>query len=269
MLGLSLTLMRKRRNSSLRLLGVVLVSCALWCGQLSASGPVEIDRERSILTVRVYRAGLFSAFGHDHEIRAPIKAGTFDETSGSVELTIDAHALRVVDPETSEKDRSEIQSTMLGPKVLDSDRYGEIRFLAKQVERRPQGKWTLRGELTLHGETRAVEVNGEGEKGHYHGSAELRQKDFGMTPVTVAGGAVKVKNEVRIEFEVYSKSTTSHLVASALPRPHRRWTRFGHSVAPRMSENSGATRQLYRREIRVRMCNEEKRILCRVFQIVS
>jgi len=50
-----------------------------------------------------------------------------------------------------------------------------------------------------------VTVEGEGQKGHYRGWAQLRQKDFAMTPVTVAGGTVKVKDEVRVEFEIFGK----------------------------------------------------------------
>jgi hypothetical protein len=41
------------------------------------------------------------------------------------------------------------------------------------------------------------------EGGRYVGSAKLKQRDFGMTPVSVAGGTVKVKDEVKIEFEIY------------------------------------------------------------------
>jgi hypothetical protein len=37
---------------------------------------------------------------------------------------------------------------------------------------------------------------------HYRGSATLRQTDFGIKPLTVAGGTVKVKDEVKIEFEI-------------------------------------------------------------------
>ena len=39
--------------------------------------------------------------------------------------------------------------------------------------------------------------------GRYVGSATLKQRDFGMTPVSVAGGTVKVKDEVKIEFEIH------------------------------------------------------------------
>jgi len=50
-----------------------------------------------------------------------------------------------------------------------------------------------------------VKVHVEGANGRYRGTAELKQKDFGITPITVGGGAVKVKNELRIEFDIVSK----------------------------------------------------------------
>jgi hypothetical protein len=30
----------------------------------------------------------------------------------------------------------------------------------------------------------------------------VRQTEFGITPVTIAGGSIKVKDDVRIEFEI-------------------------------------------------------------------
>jgi hypothetical protein len=33
----------------------------------------------------------------------------------------------------------------------------------------------------------------------------VRQTDFGIQPVTAAGGAIKVKNEVRVEFEIFGR----------------------------------------------------------------
>jgi hypothetical protein len=50
-----------------------------------------------------------------------------------------------------------------------------------------------------------VEVEVAYKRGHYQGSAQLRQHDFGMTPVTIAGGAVKVKDAVKIEFDFVLK----------------------------------------------------------------
>ena len=110
-----------------------------------------------------------------------------------------------MDKDVSEKDRGEIQQTMLGPKVLDSEKFPEIRFQSRQVERTGAGKWTIQGDLTVRGQTQPIKVAVTNQAGHYRGSAEIRQKDFGITPVSAAGGAVKTKNEMRVEFDVVGK----------------------------------------------------------------
>ena len=38
--------------------------------------------------------------------------------------------------------------------------------------------------------------------GIIQGVAEMKQKDFGISPISIAGGGVKVKDAVRIEFDV-------------------------------------------------------------------
>jgi polyisoprenoid-binding protein YceI len=164
-----------------------------------------IDPEKSVITVRVFKTGLFSAFAHDHEIRAPIRGGSFSQEPAAVSLVVDARQMKVMDKGISEKDRAEIQETMLGPKVLDAEKFPEIRFESRQVERLGEGKWRIQGDLTVRDQTRPVQVTVSESGGHYRGTAEIRQKDFGITPVSVAGGAVKTKNELRLEFEVVGK----------------------------------------------------------------
>jgi len=182
---------------------VISLSSVLWAADAPAGG--AIDPQKSSITVRVFKAGVFSAFGHEHEISAPMQQGSFTENPASVELIVDTRGMRVMDKGISEKDRADIQQTMLGPKVLDSEKFPTIRFRSTRVELLGEGKWSLLGDLTIHGETRPVKMHVEGANGRYRGTAELKQKDFGITPVTVGGGAVKVKNELRIEFDIVSK----------------------------------------------------------------
>jgi len=181
------------------------ISALLGVAQSNSSPAKEIDTARSVLTVRVYKTGLFSAFAHDHEIRAPIQKGLIEETKSSLEVAVDARTLRVLDPKVSDSDRAEIQGTMLGPSVLDSEKFTEIRFRSISVERRGEGKWMVSGDLTLHGQTHPVKAEVEGRDGHYTGAAQLRQTDFAIKPVSIAGGSIKVKDEVRVEFELFSR----------------------------------------------------------------
>jgi len=175
-------------------------SAALWAADKVAPG--EIDTQKSVMTVRVFKSGLFSAFGHEHEINAPFGHGTFNESHPSVELAVDARKMRVMDKDMSEKDRAEIQETMLGSKVLDTGQFPEIQFRSTAVEAKGEGRWSVRGDLSLHGQTHPVRLEVQGENGHYRGTAELKQRDFGIEPIRVGGGTVKVKDELRVEFEI-------------------------------------------------------------------
>ena len=161
-----------------------------------------IDTTQSVMTVRVYKAGLLSALGHNHEIGAPIAGGTVNPTTRQVELHTHARALQVRDPGVSDKDRAEIQSTMLGPQVLDAEQHPEIVFRSTAAEPLNAGSWKVQGNLTLHGQTHAVTVEVREEGGHYVGTSRFKQTGFGIKPVKVAGGTIQVKDEIRIEFNI-------------------------------------------------------------------
>jgi hypothetical protein len=179
----------------------ILVLMAFACA-VSAQTRREIDVERSVLTIRVYKSGIFSAFAHDHEIRAPIQSGSFDEQNRTVEFKVRSAQLKVLDPDASDNERSQVQNTMLSPKVLDPEKFPEIAFHSTSIDPAGEGKWNVQGELALHGLTHPVKVEVTGANGSYRGSTRLRQTEFGITPVRIGGGSIKVKDEVQIEFEI-------------------------------------------------------------------
>lgn len=162
----------------------------------------SIDTAHSVITVRVFKAGLFSAFGHNHEIAAPIAKGSVDIQEQRVSLHLDTAKLRVLDPEVAASTRAEIQQRMDGPEVLDSGRFPEISFTSTSVGAAGEQRWIVDGSLALHGQTKPVRVEVSFRDGHYRGSATIKQSDFGINPVSVAGGAVKVKDQVKIEFDI-------------------------------------------------------------------
>ena len=174
----------------------------LFAAGLAAAQSGPIDSRDSTLTIHVYKAGVFSAFGHDHEIHAPVARGQVDASAKQVEFHVDASALRVIDAKASEKDRAEIQKTMLGPEVLDVARYPEIVFRSTSAESAGANAWRVSGDLTLHGQTHPLRIEVKQSGSSYAGQVVLKQSDFGIKPIRVAGGAVKVKDELRIDFDV-------------------------------------------------------------------
>jgi polyisoprenoid-binding protein YceI len=169
----------------------------------AAADTHAIDTERSTITVRVYKSGLFRAFADNHVVQAAVTQGTLDDGPAShIEFAIDASRLRVLDPGLSSDDRGQVQSRMLGPEVLDVEHYPQIRFQSTAVERRTADAWVVRGLLTLHGQAHEVTVTVTPSQGRYRTTVKLRQTDFGITPISIAGGAVSVKDEVQIDADI-------------------------------------------------------------------
>jgi polyisoprenoid-binding protein YceI len=178
--------------------------CLLPLLQLSGSAPAQTSAQpRSSITIHVGKSGLFSGFGHNHTISAPIEHAVINSKSKTASITVITKELKVMGPDASEKDRAEIQATMLGPKVLDAQKYPEIRFTSTRIEQTAPGRFLITGKLDLHGVTKELQFSVSEAAGRYSGKAKLKQTDFGIQPVSAGGGTVKVKDEVEIEFDVY------------------------------------------------------------------
>ena len=175
----------------------------------------SIDHAKSKLEINVYKAGLFKAFGHDHLVGAGEISGRVDFDpqkieNSSVSTKVVANSLSVMDPGESDKTRGEIQETMRGPQVLDVTKFPEITFSSTSVSvaKKTAEGWelTVAGKLNLHGVEKAVSLplqfQVEGDRLVASGEVFLLQTEYGITPVTVAGGSVKVKDKLRIGFTI-------------------------------------------------------------------
>src|ERR1700730_18428334 len=172
-----------------------------------------IDPAASRFTVRAFAVGMLSGFGHNPVIGIRDFSGEVnfapDNLAGSsVGITINAGSFEVQN-DVSEKDRLEITRTM-NDQVLEVKRFPEIAFESRQVSGMQLGEslYVLRieGDLFLHGVTRrqtvSVNVVPADDKLRAYGEFSIKQSDFKIKLVSVAGGALKVKDELRISFDV-------------------------------------------------------------------
>ena len=195
---------RRRRVTLKPHLVLALATVAATAALRAQSRP--IDAGRSTLTVFVYKSGLFSAFADDHTVRAPIAGGLISADAPlGVELSVRSADLQVLDPKLAAEKRLEVQSRMLGPEVLDSARYPDIRFTSTAIEPAGPDRWTVTGRLSLHGETRPATFPVERRDGRYRGTVVVKQRDFGIKPISIAGGTVKVKDELKVEFDIVAQ----------------------------------------------------------------
>jgi len=196
----------------LRLGSSALVAVVLACAVGGSSARVRadgtaIDVDHSSLTIHVYKSGVFSAFADNHVIRARPHHGSVSATAPlSVTMSVRARDLTVLDPDLSAAKRQEVQTRMIGPEVLDADQYPDITFTSTRIEPEGQDHWTVSGTLAIHGRSRPLVVDVTRSRGLYRGSVHIKQRDFGITPISIAGGTVKVKDELLIEFEIAATS---------------------------------------------------------------
>ncbi len=181
--------------------GAVLAStlvCAAANGETWA-----VDTHQSSFTVYVFKSGLFSAFGDNHEVRATVSSGSVsDGEKPAVEIAVDARQMTVLDPQLAKDKRAEVQKRMLGPEVLDVAKFPEIRFKSTAVKQIAEGRWRVEGDLELHGKKVPLSFEVTGSKERFRGSATVRQRAFGIKPISAGGGTVNVKDEVKVDFEI-------------------------------------------------------------------
>ena len=162
-----------------------------------------IDVERSTLTVFAYKSGLFSAFADNHTIRAPIAGGSIsEELPYHIQLSVRSADLKVLDPDLGDSRRAEVQTRMVGPEVLDASKYRDITFASTRIDTAGPDRWTVTGNLTIHGQTHVITFSAARKDRTYRGDVLVKQRDFGIEPIKVAGGTVKVKDELKVQFEI-------------------------------------------------------------------
>jgi polyisoprenoid-binding protein YceI len=175
-----------------------------------------IDAKASRFTVQAFASGILSAMGHNPKIGIRTFSGEVDfnpETieGGAFRLKVQSASLAVQD-DISEKDRREMERLMKED-VLEVPRYPEIGYEATTIAiSRVDGSLytaTLNGNLSLHGVTRSQPIVARiatfGEMLRASGDFTLRQSDYQIKPVSVAGGALKLKDEVKFSFEMVAR----------------------------------------------------------------
>jgi polyisoprenoid-binding protein YceI len=180
------------------------------------TGTHELGPGDGRVLVKTGREGLAARAGHDLTLEitqwsARVTVPAADDTSESTTLTaeLDLGSLTVREgtggaKPLSDKDRRDIQNQ--ARKILGNA--GQARFNSTSVSESasPTGGGAIEGTLTLNGASRPLRlaVTSPGP-GQYRGSTTIRQSDFGITPYSGFFGALKLRDEVTVEFEVTIK----------------------------------------------------------------
>ncbi len=178
----------------------------------------RVAPERSQVVIQVFRAGPLANLGHDHVVSSRAVYGyvlrAHDPTAARADLYLDLHALRVDPPELRgrrglDKELPDVavaatRRNMLD-KVLEVERYPFVRLRIHGARAEPPGL-VLRTGLRLHGTMRRralrVRLHADAQALSAWGGFELSQRDFGITPFSALGGALRVDDRLEIDFDI-------------------------------------------------------------------
>jgi polyisoprenoid-binding protein YceI len=174
------------------------------------------DKSVSRFTVQAFATGMLSLFGHNPTIgirdfggEAQFVPGSYDKAS--VRLTVKTATFEVLD-EMKRDDREKLEHTMYED-VLDIEHFPSAVYESKQIIVRKISDDLLQasvtGALTLRGATQSHSFDARvmvmGTMLRISGDFTLRQSDYGIKPVSFAGGALRLKDELKINFQMVAK----------------------------------------------------------------
>ena len=173
----------------------------------ATTGNFRLGPDAGRVVIKTSRSGLAARAGHDLTIEVTRWSAQVEvpaesdggQSAATVSAELDLGSLEVREGTggampLTDRDRREIKKQITG--IL---RGGTASFASTRVI--PSG--AIEGTATLNGKTQPARLQlTDSGSGRYRGSATLAQTGFGIKPYTGFFGALKLKDEVVVEFEV-------------------------------------------------------------------
>lgn len=196
--------------------------------QVALATNVQIWRiapSESSLRILVYRGGTMARLGHNHvisssDIQGQLWRGPTLESSG-FEITVPVNTLIVDDNvaraeegedfplNVSEDAKAGTKANMLRPTLLDGERFPEISIRATRITGSATSSEVV-ASMRIKDQTREIRLPVTLSEAHgalaVQGSLEIRQSDFGITPLSLAMGALTVQDTVKIKFRLVARA---------------------------------------------------------------
>ena len=185
----------------------------------------HIDAAASTLHILVYRGGTLARLGHNHvissrSIRGSLWRGQALPDSGCAitvpvnALIADDNAARAAEGDdfplnVTEDAKQGTKTNMLRDTLLDGANYPEISIRCVGLQGDSDSPVAVAA-LRIKDQTRQVSVpitvSTVDGRLHVKGAFDIKQTDFGITPLNVAMGALLVLDTIKIKFELVAEA---------------------------------------------------------------
>ena len=174
----------------------------------ATTGNYELGPQNGRVLLKTGRQGFAALVGHDLTIEitrwsAQVQVPGDDITAATVKAGFDLGSLEVREgaggaKPLTDRDRGDIKKQMA--KILGT---GTASFASTRVVKTGSSGGAVEGSFTLNGQSEPVRLQvSEPEPGRYRGAGTIVQSALGIKPYVGFFGALKLKDEVGVEFEV-------------------------------------------------------------------
>ncbi|MEV6316780.1 YceI family protein [Streptomyces sp. NPDC051776] len=172
--------------------------------ELPPPGTWSLDPAHSSVSAVAQHLGISSVHGRFTDVAARIEIAE-DVAASRVEAVIGAASI-----DTGNRLRD---GHLRSPDFLDVERFPEIGYRSTGLSEAGTDRWTVHGELSMHGVVREVDLNlaylgtgpdpWGGVRAAFRATAELRREDFAMTyNQVVSAGIAAIGTTLRVELDI-------------------------------------------------------------------
>lgn len=190
-----------------------------------APGPGAVFRVvESDVAIEVYRDGPLAALGHNHVVastalggtvtlREPLPDSSFILGLPVGSLSVDEPARRTAAGDgfpdnLSEEDKAGTKRNMLSAALLDAERFPAIELTSVAITRTADGL-VARTRVAIAGRAREILVPfvvlPAGDRLSVSGEFTLTHAELGLTPFSVAMGALRVRDDMRVVYRFVAR----------------------------------------------------------------
>ena len=165
----------------------------------------SIDPAHSSVEFGVRHLMITTVRGRFTDVKGSVTLDDQDPSAGSVEVEIGATSIDTREPQRDAHLRS--------ADFFDVETFPTLTFRSTSIERGSTGRFTVAGDLTIHGVTRPVtlDVESEGEskdqwgglRAGFTATTKIKRSDFGLTwNQLLETGGLAVSDDVKISLDV-------------------------------------------------------------------
>jgi polyisoprenoid-binding protein YceI len=172
------------------------------------AGAYTLDKAHASLVLRVNHLGFSNFTARFTRFDSQLQFDPASPAAASVKVTIDPRSIE------SDNAPAGFLDSLSGPQWLDAAKFPQMTFRSTQVERTGPKTLRIKGDLTLHGVTKPVTLNGTfngGYAGHpmdpharigFSAQGSFKRADFGISyGIPAPGTTMGVSDDVNVIIE--------------------------------------------------------------------